>query len=305
MLLSKAVKVALDETRLLILGAQVLLGFQFQAVFREGFETLSPLCKQLYLVALITLVVTIGSLIAPSMQHRIVEEGRGSMRLLGAARRYAMTALALLIVALTIDFFVVLKKDDRTALAMVAAGGFVAVCVMAWFVFPLLVGSIFGFPERTMDKRPPSTETRIEQMLTEARVILPGVQALLGFQFIVVFTDGFQHLPEAVRTTHYLALFANATAMALLMTPPALHRIAFGGEDDPRFLFLGSIFVVVAPVFLAGGLSADAYVALRAANALAPAGAVAIGLSLLLFLLVVWYGWPAFLRWYRRREITA
>ena len=31
---------ALNETRMLILGAQVLLGFQFQAVFQPGFERL-------------------------------------------------------------------------------------------------------------------------------------------------------------------------------------------------------------------------------------------------------------------------
>ena len=31
---------ALDEARILILGSQVLLGFQFRSVFEKGFETL-------------------------------------------------------------------------------------------------------------------------------------------------------------------------------------------------------------------------------------------------------------------------
>ena len=38
--LSKKVKIALDETRILILGAQILLGFQFRGVFSDGYEQL-------------------------------------------------------------------------------------------------------------------------------------------------------------------------------------------------------------------------------------------------------------------------
>ena len=33
-------KAALDETRLLVLGVQILLGFEFQAVFQDGFGSL-------------------------------------------------------------------------------------------------------------------------------------------------------------------------------------------------------------------------------------------------------------------------
>ena len=38
--LRKKVKTALDETRLLILGAQVLFGFQLNGVFQEAFAGL-------------------------------------------------------------------------------------------------------------------------------------------------------------------------------------------------------------------------------------------------------------------------
>ena len=36
---------------------------------------------------------------------------------------------------------------------------------------------------------------RIEQMLTETRVILPGAQALLGFQLVIVLSGTFEKLP--------------------------------------------------------------------------------------------------------------
>jgi hypothetical protein len=41
MSLAKKVKTALDETRLLILGAQVLFGFQLNGVFQEAFSDLA------------------------------------------------------------------------------------------------------------------------------------------------------------------------------------------------------------------------------------------------------------------------
>ena len=38
--LDRRVKLALDEMRLLILGVQVLLGFQFESFFQDGFAEL-------------------------------------------------------------------------------------------------------------------------------------------------------------------------------------------------------------------------------------------------------------------------
>jgi hypothetical protein len=37
----------------------------------------------------------------------------------------------------------------------------------------------------------------VEQLLTEARVIIPGGQALFGFQFIAMLTKGFDQLPAS------------------------------------------------------------------------------------------------------------
>jgi hypothetical protein len=38
--LSGKVKIALDETRMLILGVQILVGFQFRIVFEDAFDRL-------------------------------------------------------------------------------------------------------------------------------------------------------------------------------------------------------------------------------------------------------------------------
>ena len=79
---------------------------------------------------------------------------------------------------------------------------------------------------------PTPLATKIEQMLTEARVIIPGCQALLGFQFVVMLTHGFDELPAGAKIVHAAALCFVTVATILLMTPAALHRQAFGGNDS-------------------------------------------------------------------------
>ena len=46
--LREKIKTALDESRMLILGAQIFLGFHFRAVFEPGFQKLSK--SQQYLI---------------------------------------------------------------------------------------------------------------------------------------------------------------------------------------------------------------------------------------------------------------
>jgi hypothetical protein len=81
MSLSKQVKTALDETRLLMLGAQVLFGFKLNGVFQEEFAHLSLASRYVDCAGQVLMAVTIGLLVAPSMQHRIVEDGEDTDRI--------------------------------------------------------------------------------------------------------------------------------------------------------------------------------------------------------------------------------
>src|SRR5947209_6415514 len=98
--LDRKIKTALDETRLLILGVQVLLGFEFQSFFQDGFEQLSTVSKELSAAGLLLVILAIGLLVIPSMQHRIVERGQSSLRLVAAASYYAGLGLAPLTISL-------------------------------------------------------------------------------------------------------------------------------------------------------------------------------------------------------------
>ena len=133
--------------------------------------------------------------------------------------------------------------------------------------------------------------TKIDQMLTEARVILPGAQAVLGFQLIAMLTDPFDALPTVVKEVHLASMLAVGLATILLIGPAALHRLGFGGEAKPEMLLIGGRLVTGALLPLGLGIAGDVFVAvarLSQSEALAVASAV-ITESVLIML---WYAWP-------------
>src|SRR3954469_6370206 len=78
-----------------------------------------------------------------------------------------------------------------------------------------------------MNQTPPHTvrdDIEIRNIIEEARVIIPGLQALFGFQTIAVFNDRFDQLPEYVKDCHLLGLSMIIIAIALVMTPAAYYR---------------------------------------------------------------------------------
>ena len=64
-----------------------------------------------------------------------------------------------------------------------------------------------------------------EYLLDECRKVLPGIQALFGFQLIAVFNTGFdEKLTPSERHLYLLAITMIAVAVAIIMTPAGLHR---------------------------------------------------------------------------------
>src|SRR5262249_27239404 len=110
---------------------------------------------------------------------------------------------------------------------------------------------------RLMQRTRTNLHDRIDYVLTESRVMLPGAQALLGFQLLVPLTKAFETLPESAQSVHFVALSFVALAVVLLIAPAAVHRIAFQGGDDERFLRLASRVVTSALVPLALGVASE------------------------------------------------
>lgn len=136
-----------------------------------------------------------------------------------------------------------------------------------------------------------------QHLLDECRTVLPGIQALFGFQLMVVFSDGFTvRLDETERFLHLGAISLVAVAVALVMTPAAYHRQTRVEEVSEHFLRLCSRLLLWSMWPLAVGISLDFYLIARVvtqAPRLAGVGAVV----LLFLFLALWLVLP----WRRRR----
>jgi hypothetical protein len=101
-----------------------------------------------------------------------------------------------------------------------------------------------------------------------------------------------------MKLVHVTALCCVGFAVILLMTPAALHRISFAGEDTAPFLRLGSAFVIAAPAFLATGIAGDLFVAAYKAM---DSQVLAIGVATMSMALLVlfWFAVPLYIRRYR------
>jgi hypothetical protein len=299
MKLERQLKVALDESRLLILGTQVLFGFQFNAAFQQQFDNVPFLSRVFVCAGLMLLTIAIALLIAPTMDHRIVEHGQDSPRVLALATLFAGMALLPLAIALALDIFAAMERIAAAAVAASIAGGFFGLAMLCWYALAWVTTR----KERSMIKdadKPTPLETQVDQLLTEARVIIPGVQALLGFQLTVTFTQAFAQLEESAKLVHAAALCCIALAVVLLMAPASIHRIAFGGQDDPEFVKLASLFVVGSPFPLAVGIALDTYVAAgRAVKS--ETAAASLAAAAIIILLGVWYALPV---WRRGKRIS-
>jgi magnesium-transporting ATPase (P-type) len=292
--LDRRIKTALDETRLLVLGSQVLFGFLLESVFQNAFETLSRFSQYLICAALALMVLSLGCLIAPSMQHRIVEAGQSTARLESATTILAAWSLVPFLASLGLALFIVFERIFGEAAGVTAGAASAALAGFFWFGFAWLIRKRRR-QHMAEDSAPTPLSTKIEQMLTESRVIIPGCQALLGFQLIAMLTHAFDELPFEAKIMHAAGLCLVAIAMILLMTPAALHREAFGGNDSETFLRLGSGFIIAASLPLALGISADVYVVfVKITHAVALS--IAASGALLIAMLLLWYLYPMWLR---------
>lgn len=154
--------------------------------------------------------------------------------------------------------------------------------------------------DNATEPREPTLKDATTFAVEESRMILPGVQALFGFQLIAVFNNGFERLSSIDRRVHFLALLLVALAAALLMAPAAHHRIAERGRLSERFLKLASRLISIALLPLAIGLALDIFVVATLifedrSLALAAGGVTGAVLAAL------WFGWPGLVRRRRRK----
>lgn len=280
-----------SETRTVILGAQILLGFQYQAIFESGFGKLPPWAQDSAPVVFALLALSLACMIAPTPFHRLAEHGRATLRLnrfMDGLITFAMLPFAL---SMGIEVVETAGAPMGPAGASALAAFITAASLAIWFGPALAVRGREDRKQREAREEDMSAKDRIKEMLEETRIVLPGVQALLGFQFAAYLSEGYAKLPPASKFAHTAALPLLLLAMVFLMTPTPFHRIAEGGEPTPMADRVGVGFVLAALPLLSAGLALDFYVLLQkvsGSTGMAAGGAAAV----LVGSLVLWFAVP-------------
>jgi hypothetical protein len=103
-------------------------------------------------------------------------------------------------------------------------------------------------------------EKVIKNLEEEARMILPGIQALFGFQLIAVFNQRFSELSSSVQTAHFIALLSSALSVLLVLTPAAYHRQVEPRHISERLCKIGTICLTLCLLPLCFGTAIDVFI---------------------------------------------
>ena len=142
-------------------------------------------------------------------------------------------------------------------------------------------------------------EEEATHVTDEARMVLPGVQAVMGFQLVAVFNQRFESFSETEQLMHLAAFLMMVLAMGLIMLPAAWHRQVERGCVSRRFVNLASTVLTIAMAPLVLGVAIDAFlIAHLITHHLTLSAAVGLGTAVVLTSL--WFGLPAIGRHLRR-----
>jgi Family of unknown function (DUF6328) len=262
--LGAKVQFALEEARMLVLGIQVLLGFNFQSFLLPRYDRLPSSGRDVMHVTLVMLLLAVVAILLPTAHHRVVEDGEDTRELEDVARWATSGAMLFFAGALGGAFYVIGVRLSSHLFGVVLAAVTTASALLAWYVVPVAVGRRHPAPrEEPMQKT--SLDDKIRHALTEARVVLPGTQAMLGFQLTGVFQSGFDDLATSSKVIHLVGFIFLGISVIVLMLPAAYHRIAEHGEDTEPLHRLTSVCIMLAMITLAGAIACDVHVVVHRA----------------------------------------
>lgn len=295
--LNSKVKSAIDEARILVLGSQVLLGFQYRGFFEPRFEKLGAVDRHLKFAALLLLLVTLLLVMLPAARHRIVELGENTRGMLRFTVRCLELALLPLAVAMGLDFAL------AGAMVLGATAGIGIGCAVSLLALALWYGVVVlrrSDPPREEEMEKQELGQKILEVLTETRMVLPGAQAMLGFQLAMMMVESFEKLPQSSKVLHLTSLCLVGASTLFLMAPAAFHRIVERGEDTERFHSFATAMVLLAMGTLAPAFAIElAIVTRKLTGETGPA--VLAGVAALACFYGAWFGLTLVLRARARR----
>jgi hypothetical protein len=260
---SEKLQNALDEGRTLILGAQIIVGVLYRTAFEPGYDRFPRHSQLLVIGALVLILAVFNLLMAPVAYHRIVDRGENRPRLHSFVLAIMKPTLPLFALSMGLTLYIATEKVDGVTTAAIFSLTGTGLALAMWSG----AGSRRKKPRSSKpmsDNQASETlNDKIKHVLTEARMVLPGAQALLGFQFVTMVLDDFDRLPESSKQVHLISLLATALSTILLMAPAAHHRIVEQGAITEAFHRLAGRYIIWSMVPLALGVTGDFYVVMR------------------------------------------
>jgi hypothetical protein len=136
-----------------------------------------------------------------------------------------------------------------------------------------------------------SLEEEARFTIEESRMVLPGIQALFGFQLVAMFNQRFAELSTFQQRMHLAALLLVALSIGLVMAPAAYHRLAERGQISRHFIELASSLIATAMLPLMMGLVIEiAVVSLMVIESLLASQTIAACTAL--FFAWIWFVFP-------------
>ena len=133
-------------------------------------------------------------------------------------------------------------------------------------------------------------DRNLQELLSELRIVVTGVQVLFAFLLVVPFNVGFLHIGPFQRGVYFVTLLFAAAAAVFMLAPPAHHRILFRCDDKRNIVFTANRLMI-------GGLGCLALAMCGSLLLVATklfgvtTGLLTVGLAAIFFL-VTWFGLP-------------
>jgi hypothetical protein len=94
-------------------------------------------------------------------------------------------------------------------------------------------------------------DRNLQELLSELRVVVTGVQVLFAFLLVVPFNIGFVHIGPFQRGVYFVTLLLAALAAVCMLAPAAQHRILFRCDDKEHIVFISNRLMIAGLGFLA------------------------------------------------------
>ena len=136
----------------------------------------------------------------------------------------------------------------------------------------------------------------------EARMILPGIQTLFGFQLVTAFNDHFiDRLTHNQQVWHVIAMGLTIFAMGLAIAPAAYNRERAMNTVSARFVKVSNFWLRWTLMPLAFAVSID-FGLINIIVFESQTIAVTLASVVFVFLNLLWYGYPGIGRSHQRGE---